>query len=30
MLRWLQILHLGTAGSAVVERGPSGRVRAKG
>jgi hypothetical protein len=30
MLRWLQILHLGTAGSAVVERGPSGRMRGKG
>ena len=30
MLRWLQILHLGTAGSAVVERGPNGRMRAKG
>jgi hypothetical protein len=30
MLRWLQILHLGTAGSAVVERGPRGRVRVKG
>jgi hypothetical protein len=30
ILRWLQILHLGTAGSAVVERGPNGRVRAKG
>jgi hypothetical protein len=30
MLRWLQILHLGTAGSAVVERGPNGRVRVKG
>lgn len=30
MLRWLQILHLGTAGSAVVDRGPNGRVRAKG
>jgi hypothetical protein len=27
MLRWVQILHLGTAGSAVVERGPNGRVR---
>jgi hypothetical protein len=30
MLRWLQILHLGPAGSAVVERGPNGRMRAKG
>ena len=30
VLRWLQILHLGTAGSAVVERGPNGRVRVKG
>jgi hypothetical protein len=30
VLRWLQILHLGTAGSAVLERGPSGRVRVKG
>jgi hypothetical protein len=30
MLRWVQILHLGTAGSAVVERGPNGRVRGKG
>jgi hypothetical protein len=30
VLRWLQILHLGTAGSAVVERGPNGRMRAKG
>jgi hypothetical protein len=27
MLRWVQILHLGGAGSAVVERGPNGRVR---
>jgi hypothetical protein len=27
ILRWVQILHLGTAGSAVVERGPNGRVR---
>jgi hypothetical protein len=27
MLRWVQILHLGVAGSAVVERGPNGRVR---
>jgi hypothetical protein len=27
MLRWVQILHLGVAGSAVVERGPSGRMR---
>jgi hypothetical protein len=27
ILRWVQILHLGTAGSAVVERGPTGRVR---
>jgi hypothetical protein len=27
MLRWVQILHLGTAGSAVVERGPNGRMR---
>jgi hypothetical protein len=30
ILRWLQILNLGTAGSAVVERGPYGRVRVKG
>jgi hypothetical protein len=30
VMRWLQILHLGTAGSAVVERGPNGRVRVKG
>jgi hypothetical protein len=30
VLRWLQILHLGTAGSAVVERGPNGRVRGNG
>src|ERR1700738_1088369 len=30
ILRWLQILHLGTAGSAVVERGPNGRMRVKG
>jgi hypothetical protein len=30
VLRWLQILHLGTAGSAVVERGPNGRMRVKG
>jgi hypothetical protein len=30
VLRWLQILHLGTAGSAVVERGPNGHVRGKG
>jgi hypothetical protein len=30
MLRWVQILHLGTAGSAVVERGPDGRVRGNG
>jgi hypothetical protein len=30
VLRWLQIVHLGTAGPAVVERGPSGRVRGKG
>jgi len=30
VLRWVQILHLGTAGSAVLERGPSGRVRVKG
>jgi hypothetical protein len=30
MLRWLQILHLGAAGSAVVERGPNGRVRGNG
>jgi hypothetical protein len=30
MLRWVQILHLGTAGPAVVERGPNGRVRGKG
>jgi hypothetical protein len=29
MLRWLQIVHLGGAGSAVVERGPDGRMRAK-
>jgi hypothetical protein len=27
MLRWVQILHLGTAGSAVVDRGPNGRMR---
>jgi hypothetical protein len=27
MLRWVQILHLGTAGSAVVERGPKRRGR---
>jgi hypothetical protein len=27
MLRWLQIVHLGVAGSAVVERGPNGRMR---
>jgi hypothetical protein len=27
MLRWVQILHLGVAGSAVVERGPTGRMR---
>jgi hypothetical protein len=27
MLRWVQILHLGVAGSAVVERGPNGCVR---
>jgi hypothetical protein len=27
MLRWLQIVHLGGAGSAVVERGPNGRMR---
>jgi hypothetical protein len=30
MLRWVQILHLGVAGSAVVERGPNGRVRGNG
>ena len=30
ILRWLQILNLGTAGSAVVERGPNGRMRVKG
>jgi hypothetical protein len=30
MLRWLQILHLGTAGPVVVERGPNGRIRGKG
>jgi hypothetical protein len=30
ILRWLQIVHLGTAGPAVVERGPSGRMRGKG
>jgi hypothetical protein len=30
ILRWLQILHLGTAGSAVVERGPNGRMRGNG
>ena len=30
ILRWLQILHLGVAGSAVVERGPNGRVRGNG
>jgi hypothetical protein len=30
VLRWLQILHLGIAGPAVVERGPNGRVRGKG
>jgi hypothetical protein len=30
MLRWVQILHLGTAGSAVVDRGPNGRMRVKG
>ena len=30
MLRWVQILHLGTTGPAVVERGPNGRMRAKG
>jgi hypothetical protein len=27
MLKWVQILSLGVAGSAVVERGPNGRVR---
>jgi hypothetical protein len=27
MLKWVQILNLGTAGSAVVERGPNGRGR---
>jgi hypothetical protein len=27
MLRWLQILNLGGAGPAVVERGPNGRMR---
>ena len=30
VLRWLQIVNLGTAGSAVVERGPNGRMRVKG
>jgi hypothetical protein len=30
VLRWLQIVHLGTAGPAVVERGPTGRMRGKG
>jgi hypothetical protein len=30
MLRWLQILHLGAAGSAVVDRGPNGRMRGNG
>jgi hypothetical protein len=30
VLRWLQIVHLGTAGPAVVERGPNGRMRGKG
>ena len=30
VLRWLQIVHLGVAGSAVVDRGPNGRMRAKG
>jgi hypothetical protein len=30
MLRWVQILHLGVAGSAVVDRGPNGRVRGNG
>ncbi len=30
VLRWLQILHRGTAGSAVVDRGPNGRVRGNG
>jgi hypothetical protein len=29
MLRWVQIVHLGVAGSAVVERGPNGRMREK-
>jgi hypothetical protein len=27
ILKWLQIVHLGIAGSAVVERGPVGRMR---
>jgi len=30
MFRWLQIVHLGGAGSAVVERGPNGRMRGNG
>jgi hypothetical protein len=30
ILKWLQIVNLGTAGSAVVERGPNGRMRVKG
>jgi hypothetical protein len=30
VMRWLQILHLGTAGSAVVDRGPNGRMRGNG
>jgi hypothetical protein len=30
VLRWLQIVNLGIAGSAVVERGPNGRMRGNG
>jgi hypothetical protein len=30
LLKWVQILHRGVAGSAVVDRGPNGRVRGNG